>query len=326
MKFSQTHSIRRSAVLCALALCLMVSCEKPSIDQPDNPSPEVPEAQNAKMDFAYTSQQSSSKVATRSNPTGDSESEDFNVEDVVAISVNDFNSLTEDFRDYKFNGIDWEPAENGGLDEDSWWKWEGRAKADFRSYYPANATTTFTNFVTPLNQNTEAKIATADYMKLETVTKYYVLEEKITLQMERRMARVIIEVMKSSISYADANPADAIGFHEIAQLTIASPSGYTNDVANSAEVRVEPLKRFPTQSDNGKVYALVVPSDVNADENFLEFRYNSVDVIKKRTTKLEAGKSYTFQLTLLPTGEFVWEGEVIIENWIENEFNNQELD
>ncbi len=313
-----------SVLLLAFVLCAVVSCQKPTpiSELPDQETEEVTDSDL--MYFAYSPSQS--KTATRSNPLAeDEDAQMFNSGDVIAISVNSVGLTTQGFRDYYYNGTDWEPVADANVDA-NWWSWEGRPNADFRSYYPVNESTSFTTFATPRKQDTEALIAAADYMRQETVTKYYIFDEKVQLTMERNTARVVIEIVNSYTYYATRNPTNAIKFHEIAFMTISAPKSYSGSSASSDTVRVQPFKLYPTATENGKMFALIPPSVVNSSEVFLQFRYNAEVVSKPRTVDLEAGKSYTFRLTLLPSGEFVWEGEVKIENWTENVYNNQVLD
>ena len=143
---------------------------------------------------------------------------------------------------------------------------------DFTAYYPASFNGTITQ---PEKYNSEADLAAADFMSFSGPQTNTNKSNKLTLTMNRMMARVVVEI-------ADFND----------QYT-------TNATVNSLSIcGVKAYKH----TDN-KFYALIKPCDAQNSETFL-----SLDVAEgesKTTTEkftgipeLVAGNSYTYKLTV----------------------------
>ena len=200
---------------------------------------------------------------TRSNPLGDAEKQaKFNENDEISVRADGQDAVT-----YKLVGSEWQPQGNKFL------KWENETM-NFTAYYPATFNGTINQ---PTEYNKEADLAAADFMSFsgpKTNTNDN-KRNQLTLTMERKMARVVVEIAGFNDQYAGAT------IDNVSSLSICGVKAYKH-------------------SDN-KFYALIKPCAAQSSETFL-----SLDVAEgesKTTTekltgipKLEAGNSYTYQL------------------------------
>ena len=197
---------------------------------------------------------------TRSNPLGDAEEQaKFNENDEISVKADGQDAVT-----YKYDGKEWQPQGNKFL------KWESD-KMNFTAYYPATFNGTITQ---PMKYESEDDLAAADYMSFtDNVTNPG--NNSLTLKMERKMARVVVEIASFNDQYT------------------------TNATVNSLSIcGVKAYKH----TDN-KFYALIKPCAAQNSETFI-----SLDVAEgesKTTTEkltgipaLEAGNSYTYKLTV----------------------------
>ena len=198
---------------------------------------------------------------TRSNPLGDAEAQKkFNNGDEISVKADGQDAVT-----YQLNGNEWQPQ--GG----KFLKWESD-KMNFTAYYPASFDGNLNNVTLPKEYD-EASLAANDFMSYsgkQSNTK----GNQLSLIMERKMARVVVEIDGFNDQYAEAT---------VNSLSICGIKAYKH-------------------TDN-KFYALIKPCDAQNSETFL-----SLDVAEgesKTTTEtltgipaLTAGKSYTYKLTV----------------------------
>lgn len=195
---------------------------------------------------------------TRSNPLGATE------EDQKKFNENDEISVKADDQEavtYKLVGSEWVPQ--GG----KFLKWESQTMK-FTAYYPASYTGgTITQ---PKEYNTEADLAAADYMSYSG-SQSNTNGNNLTLTMNRLMARVVVEVVGFNDQYAKDTPVKSI--------SINGAKAYNHD---------------------GKYYALIVPCEAQNGKEFLSLEVGDNNAKETLTNipKLEAGKSYTYQLTV----------------------------
>ena len=197
---------------------------------------------------------------TRSNPLGTTEADQkkFNTDDEISVKADGQAAVT-----YKFNGTEWIPQNSKFL------KWESETM-NFTAYYPASYTGgTPTQ---PMEYNSEASLATADYMSF-TGSQKNTGDNKLTLTMNRQMARVVVDIVGFNDQYAGAT------VNSVNSLTIKGVKAYKH-------------------SDN-KFYALMVPCEAKSTENFLSLKVGegNTETLTGIPT-LEAGKSYTYELTV----------------------------
>ena len=195
---------------------------------------------------------------TRSNPLGATE------EEQKKFNADDEISVKADGQEavtYKLVGSEWVPQ--GG----KFLKWESQTMK-FTAYYPASYTGgTITQ---PKEYNTEADLAAADYMSYSG-SQSNTNGNNLTLTMNRLMARVVVEVVGFNDQYAQNTTVNSI--------SINGAKAYNHD---------------------GKYYALIVPCEAQDGKEFLSLEVGGNNAKETLTNipKLEAGKSYTYQLTV----------------------------
>ena len=202
---------------------------------------------------------------TRSNPLGDAEEQaKFNENDEISVKADGQDAVT-----YKLVGSEWQPQGSKFL------KWE-KETMNFTAYYPATFNGTINQ---PEKYDNEDDLAAADFMSFsgpKTNTNDN-KRNQLTLSMEREMARVVVEIAGFNDQYA----------------------GATIDNVNS--LNICGIKAY--KHSDKKFYALIKPCAAQSSATFL-----SLDVAEgasKTTTEkftgiptLEAGKSYTYKLTV----------------------------
>ena len=196
---------------------------------------------------------------TRSNPLGTAEEQaKFNENDEISVKADGQDAVT-----YKLVGSEWQPQDGKFL------KWESETM-NFTAYYPASFNGTINQ---PEKYNSEDDLAAADFMSFSGPQKND-NNNQLTLTMERKMARVVVEIAGFNDQYAGAT------IDNVTSLSICGIKAYKH-------------------SDK-KFYALIKPCEAQNSETFL-----SLDVAEgesKTTEKLtgipalEAGNSYTYQL------------------------------
>ena len=197
---------------------------------------------------------------TRSNPLGDAQTQkQFNENDEISVKADGQEAVT-----YKFNGTEWQPQ--GG----KFLKWESETM-NFTAYYPASYNGgTITQ---PLEFPTEKSLADADFMSY-TGEQSNKNGNTLTLTMQRKMARVVVEVVKFNDQYASGTTVNSV--------TIKGVKAYKHSVDNK-----------------DKNYALIVPCEAQDDKEFLSLNVGEGNTeTLKGIPALEAGKSYTYQLTV----------------------------
>ena len=203
---------------------------------------------------------------TRSNPLGATEADQkkFNDGDMISVKADGQDAVT-----YQLNNNEWQPQ------GDKFLKWESN-EMNFTAYYPATFNGTINQ---PTEYNSLESLAAADFMSFsgpQTNTKDN-KRNQLTLTMERKMARVVVEIDGFNDQYAGAT------IKNVNSLSICGVKAYKH-------------------SDN-KFYALIKPCEAQNSETFI-----SLDVAEgasKTTTEkltgipaLTAGNSYTYQLTV----------------------------
>ena len=197
---------------------------------------------------------------TRSYPLGDADAQKkFKEGDMISVQADGQDAVT-----YQLNGNEWQPQ--GG----KFLKWESD-KMNFTAYYPASFNGNLDKVILPAEYD-EASLAANDFMS------YYGLHSntngnQLTLTMNRKMARVVVEIDGFKDQYAGAT---------VNSLSICGIKAYKH-------------------SDK-KFYALIKPCEAQNSATFI-----SLDVAEgaSKTTEtlagipeLTAGNSYTYQLTV----------------------------
>ena len=204
---------------------------------------------------------------TRSNPLGATEADQksFNNGDMISVQADGQDAVT-----YQLNGEEWQPQ--GG----KFLKWESN-EMTFTAYYPATFDGNLDEVTLPAEYD-EASLVANDFMSYsgkQTNTKDN--NNKLSLTMERQMARVVVEIDGFNDQYAGAT------INNVNSLSICGIKAYKH-------------------SDK-KFYALIKPCEAQNSATFI-----SLDVAEgenKTTTEtltgipaLTAGNSYTYKLTV----------------------------
>ena len=198
---------------------------------------------------------------TRSFPLGDAEAQKkFKDGDMISVKADGQDAVT-----YQLNNNEWQPQGSKFL------KWESETM-DFTAYYPATFNGTINQ---PTEYTSEADLAVADFMSFSG-PQTNKDGNKLTLTMERKMARVVVMIDGFKDQYAGAT------IDNVNSLSICGVKAYKH-------------------SDN-KFYALIKPCEAQNSATFI-----SLDVAEgaSKTTEtlagipaLAAGNSYTYQLTV----------------------------
>ena len=201
---------------------------------------------------------------TRTYPLGDAEAQKkFKEGDEISVKADGQDAVT-----YQLNGTEWQPKESG-----KFLKWESD-EMNFTAYYPATFDGNLDKVILPAEYD-EASLAANDFMSYsgkQSNTKGN--GNQLTLTMERKMARVVVEIAGFNDQYAGAK------IDNVNSLSICGIKAYKHD---------------------NKFYALIKPCEAQNSETFI-----SLDVAEgasKTTTEkltgipeLTAGNSYTYKL------------------------------
>ena len=195
---------------------------------------------------------------TRSNPLGATEADQkkFNENDEISVKADGQEAVI-----YKLNGSEWQPQ--GG----KFLKWESETM-NFTAYYPASYTGGA--ITQPTAYPDEASLIAADYMSFTDDVKNPG-DNSLTLTMKRKMARVVIEIVKFNDQYAEGTKV--------------------NSVTINGDVKAY------KQSDN-TYYALMVPCEAETTKEFLSLEVGTNNVKETLTgiPAFAAGNSYTYKL------------------------------
>ena len=199
---------------------------------------------------------------TRSYPLGDADAQKkFKEGDEISVQADGQDAVT-----YHFNGTEWLPKESS-----KFLKWESD-EMNFTAYYPATFDGNLDNVTLPEKYD-EASLAANDFMSFSE-KRDNTKGNNLTLTMERKMARVVVEIDGFNDQYAGAK------IDNVNSLSICGIKAYKHD---------------------NKFYALIKPCAAQNSETFLSLEVE--DGESKTTTEtltgipaLTAGNSYTYQL------------------------------
>ena len=235
-------------------------------------------------------------VITRSFPTDDTQQTAFKDGDRISVGTEGQDAVI-----YTKEGADWGP-ESGYL------KWTS-SSLTFNAYYPVDKNNaSMTTFDVPKEQNSLEAIENADYMTYSgDQTKPASADGSITLNLTRKMARVVIGDIKFLDQYKTGYSVTAISVH-------GNTSGYENGTPKTGGIAVNAYK-----DDNGKFYALLSPTTLNESETYLSVTVKADDsddtevLLVKGIPALSASNSYTYALTV--GKNMITISSVTVENW-----------
>ena len=199
---------------------------------------------------------------TRSNPLGTAEEQaKFNENDEISVQAEGQDAVT-----YKYDGKEWQPLGNKFL------KWESN-EMNFIAYYPATFNGTITQ---PTEYNSLKSLADADFMSFRGEQSNTNKRNQLTLTMNRLMARVVVDIAGFNDQYTKNATVNS--------LSICGVKAYKHS--------------------DGKFYALIDPNyTTSTTAPFLSLEVadgesKTTETLTTIPTTFEAGKSYTYKLTV----------------------------
>ena len=163
---------------------------------------------------------------TRSNPLGTAEEQAvFNVDDEISVKADGQDAVT-----YKYDGSEWQPQGNKFL------KWE-KETMNFTAYYPATFNGTITQ---PTEYNSLKSLADADFMSFSGSQTNANNSNQLTLTMERKMARVVVEIAGFNDQYTKSATVNS--------LSICGVKAYSTATASSMPLSIQIIPQAPPPS------------------------------------------------------------------------------
>ena len=217
-------------------------------------------------------------IFTRSNPAAADEKDQkgFNSGDVMGVS-NNGKSLT-----YTFNGTDWQP-ENGT----DYLVWDN-SNLTFQCWYPADGKNSFSKGYIQEDQSNADVIAKSDYMTAAVTNLTEIPgNRQLNVALVRKTARLILNIQSFNDQFDDNTT-------KVNHIRIASKA--STDASETSTINIKPLQNG--EGGKGTTYtALVAPGEVEGKLYFSAEGTTETPLVVKTGT-LEAGKSYTYNLTV----------------------------
>ena len=225
------------------------------------------------------------QATTRSNAVAtDDTQRQFNQGDQISVSTNDQEAVL--FQCTSTDDQTWTEAVAG-----KFLLWT-QPMLTFSAYYPATTGTSMTAFTLPADQSSEAKIALADYMTRQQVISRPEGGSDIQMQLERKMARVIVRISGFGSQYDndEKTVSNVRIYSEASGIADGNPTGSSTEIQPYAQ----------GDGGQGSTYtALVVPGYGDSGARFIQLSDGEGSTLTvKGIPELEAGNSYTFNLTV----------------------------
>ena len=169
----------------------------------------------------------------------------------------------------------------------------------FSAYYPVTTGTSMTAFTLPADQSSVEKIALADYMTRQQVISRPEGGSDINLNLERKMARVIVRIAGFGNQYFDDQKTvrNVRIYSEASGIADGNPTGSSTEIQPYAQGSYDDWTGGWRQ--NSTFTALVVPGYGDSGANFIRLTDGESNTLRvKGIPELEAGNSYTFNLTV----------------------------
>ena len=215
-------------------------------------------------------------IFTRSNPAASDEAgqKGFKKDDVMGVS-NSGKSIN-----YTFDGTDWQPGNGNYL------VWDD-SNLKFQCWYPADGKNTFSKGYVQEDQSNTDVIAKSDYMTAEvTDLKEIPGDRQLKVAMERKTARLILNIQNFNDQFDDNTKVD--------HVRIVGKE--CTDASETSTINIKPLQNG--EGGKGTTYtALVAPGTTEGHLYFTSEESTETPLVVKTGT-LEAGKSYTYNLTV----------------------------
>lgn len=216
---------------------------------------------------------------TRSNPTAglDEGLKSFNSGDKIGVTSGGTSVI------YSFDGTDWLPGSNT-----DYLVWDTK-NMSFQCWYPADGKNSYDKGYIQADQSDAQKIVNSDYMAAEIKPASIPEDKVLKVELERKTARLILNIRHFNAQFADVAKID--------QVNIISKA--STDADEASTVTINP---FPVAGEGGEVgkvgttyTALVAPGAIEA-QLYLPSGEAATTPLVVKTSALEAGKSYTYNL------------------------------
>lgn len=216
---------------------------------------------------------------TRSNPTAglDEGLKSFNSGDKIGVTSGGTSVI------YSFDGTDWLPGSNT-----DYLVWDTK-NMSFQCWYPADGKNSFDKGYIQADQSDAQKIVNSDYMAAEIKPASIPEDKVLKVELERKTARLILNISHFNAQFADVAKIDHVNI-----ISKAS-----TDADEASTVTINP---FPVAGEGGEVgkvgttyTALVAPGAIEA-QLYLPSGEAATTPLVVKTSALEAGKSYTYNL------------------------------
>ena len=162
----------------------------------------------------------------------------------------------------------------------------------FSAYYPVTTGTSMTAFTMPADQSSVDKIALADYMTRQQNISRPEGGSDIQMQLERKMARVIVRISGFGSQYRDDQKtvSNVRIYSEASGIADGNPTGSSTEIQPYAQ----------GDGGQGSTYtALVVPGYGDSGARFIQLTDGEGStLLVKGIPEMEAGNSYTFNLVV----------------------------
>lgn len=216
---------------------------------------------------------------TRSNPTAglDEGLKSFNSGDKIGVTSGGTSVI------YSFDGTDWLPGSNT-----DYLVWDTK-NMSFQCWYPADGKNSFEKGYIQAEQSDAQKIVNSDYMAAEIKPASIPEDKVLKVELERKTARLILNISHFNAQFADVAKIDHVNI-----ISKAS-----TDADEASTVTINPFPVAGDASEIGKVgttyTALVAPGAIEA-QLYLPSGEAATTPLVVKTSALEAGKSYTYNL------------------------------
>lgn len=216
---------------------------------------------------------------TRSNPTAglDEGLKSFNSGDKIGVTSGGTSVI------YSFDGTDWLPGSNT-----DYLVWDTK-NMSFQCWYPADGKNSFDKGYIQADQSDAQMIVNSDYMAAEIKPASIPEDKVLKVELERKTARLILNIRHFNAQFADVAKIDHVNI-----ISKAS-----TDADEASTVTINP---FPVAGEGGEVgkvgttyTALVAPGAIEA-QLYLPSGEAATTPLVVKTSALEAGKSYTYNL------------------------------
>ncbi|WP_081832064.1 fimbrillin family protein [Prevotella sp. P6B1] len=260
--------------LAALALMgALASCQSDddfTVARPDNA---------VSVNFSVGSLQ----ATTRSNAAAtDDTQRQFNQGDQISVSTNDQEAVI--FQCTSTENQTWTETVAG-----KFLLWT-QPMLTFSAYYPVTTGTSMTAFTMPTDQSSVEKIALADYMTRQQVISRPEGGSDIQMQLERKMARVIVRISGFGSQYNNNQKtvSNVRIYSESSGISSGNPTGSSTEIQPYAQ---------GTGGQGSTYTALVVPGYGDSGADFIQLSDGESNTLRvKGIPELNAGNSYTFNL------------------------------